>query len=485
MNEWLTLLAVFAVLMLASEWIGRGAKRVRLPVITGFLAAGVVMGPYILGLLSPEQVLELRVVDEVALAFIAFAAGAELVYRDIRHQLKRIWWITLGIVATSYALVLPTFVWLIGDAPFLEGMGSRSRLAVGLIAGAILVSRSPSSLMALVTELRARGPFTRLLIGITVALDVVVIMLFAVSTSVADVMLRASELQPRLIFLVLGEILVAAGAGAAIAVLVLLILRFGRWLTLQAALVLATGLGVYAASAWLRSATHQGPGPFEVFLEPLLVCMVTGFVVSNFTNYRNDFHRVLKAVAPAVYLGFFTLAGASLDLAALRLAWRVALLLLVVRLVAIIVGTRVGGWIGGAPPNIRGRIWLGMLTQAGIGLGLSKQIAVDFPEWGGAFATTMIAVIVINQVFGPPPAKWVLRKLGEARADLSARLRGAPRALIFGLDGQSWALARQLADHDWRPALVTRRDLPTDRPPDIEVLRAARALRRGTTRDRG
>jgi Trk K+ transport system NAD-binding subunit/Kef-type K+ transport system membrane component KefB len=469
MSDLLTLLAVFAVLMLASEWIGRGAKRLRLPVITGFLLAGVLMGPYVLGLLAAEQVLELRIVDEVALAFIAFAAGAELVYREIRQQLKRIWWITIGIVVASYTLVLPTFLWLSGTAPFLDGMGTRSRLAVGLIAGAILVSRSPSSLMALITELRARGPFTKLLMGVTVALDVVVIMLFAVSTSVADVMLRDSEFRIGLVFLVLAEILAAAGVGAAVAGLVRLILRFGRWLPMQAVLVLGTGLGVYAASGWLRDASRDS-GPFEVFLEPLLICMVTGFVVSNFTDYRNDFHRVLKTVAPLVYLGFFTLAGASLDLAALRLAWRIALLLLLVRLVAIVAGTRIGGWLGGAPPNVRRRLWLGMLTQAGIGLGLAKEVAVDFPEWGGAFATTMIAVIVVNQVFGPPPTKWVLRKLGEARTDLAGGLRRAPRALIFGLDGQSWALARQLADHDWRPTLVTRRDLPTDCPPDIEVI---------------
>jgi Trk K+ transport system NAD-binding subunit len=142
-----------------------------------------------------------------------------------------------------------------------------------------------------------------------------------------------------------------------------------------------------------------------------------------------------------------------------------------VRLVAILVGSYLGGLVGGTPPQVRRRLWLGMITQAGIGLGLAKEVAVDFPEWGGAFATTMIAVIVVNQVIGPPPAKWVLRRAGEARTDLGEGALGAPRALIFGLDGHSWALARQLADHGWRPALVSRRDLPEDRPSDIEVLR--------------
>ena len=470
MSETLTLLALFAVLALASERIGKAANRFKLPLITGFLLAGVFTGPYVLSVVSAEQVVRLRFVDEIALAFIAFAAGAELHYREIRQQLKRIWWITLGIVVTSYALVVPAFLKAGDSAPFLDGMGGRARVAVGLIAGAILVSRSPSSLMALVAELRARGPFTRLLMGLTVSLDVVVIVLFAVSTSVADVLLRDSEFQYALILLVLAELVLAAGVGVLVARALRFVLRYGRPLPAQSALVLAVGFSVYLATGWLRRATHDS-GPFEVFLEPLLICMVAGFLVSNFSSYRNDFQRLLKATGPPVYLAFFTLAGASLDLASLKLAWRMALLLLAARLVAILVGSYVGGLAGRAPAQVRRRIWLGMLTQAGIGLGLAKEVAVDFPEWGGAFATTVIAVIVFNQIVGPPAEKWVLRRVGEARTDLSGGVRGAPRVLIFGLDNQSWALARQLADHGWRPSIVSRRELHDDESPDVEVLR--------------
>jgi Trk K+ transport system NAD-binding subunit/Kef-type K+ transport system membrane component KefB len=472
MSDLSALLAVFVVVMLAAEWIGRAAKSIRLPVITGFLAAGVLTGPFVLGLLSTEQVLHLRVVDEVALAFIAFAAGAELHWREIRQQLRRIWWITLGIVVMSYALIVPALVWFGDLAPFLDGMDRRGRFAVGLIASAILVSRSPSSLMALIAELRARGPLTRLLMAITVSLDMVVILLFAICTSVADGLLRDTDFEPALVLLVLAQIIVAAAAGFVAAGLVQLILRFGRRVPIQAALILATGLGVYVAAGWLREVTLAN-GPFEVFLEPLLVCMVTGFAISNFSSYRNDFNRVIKATGPLVYLSFFTLAGASLDLAALQLAWRIGLLLLVLRLAAIVGGSYLGGLVGGAPPSVRRRVWLGMLTQAGIGLGLAKEVAVDFPQWGNVFATTIMAVIVVNQILGPPAEKWLLKRAGEARADLTGGARGAPRALIFGLDGQSWALARQLAEHGWRPALVSRRDPPQGVPGNIELLSIA------------
>lgn len=470
MWDLLTLLALFAVLALASERIGRAATRLRLPLITGFLLAGVLTGPHVLEILSSQQVSRLRFVDEIALAFIAFAAGAELHYRELRQQLRRIWWITLGIVATSYALTVPTIVWGAGTAPFLQGMGERERLGVGLVTAAILVSRSPSSLIALVAELRARGPFTRLLLGVTVALDVAVIMLFAISTSIADVLLRASDFELSLIFLVLGELLLAGVAGVVTAGLVQLVLRFIRRLPVQSALVLLGGLGVYSATGWLRTATHSH-GPFEIFLEPLLICMVAGFAIGNFSAYRNDFERVLKLTGPPIYLAFFTLAGASLDLASLRLAWRISLILLVVRLAAIVIGSYFGSRMSQAPAKMQRLTWLGMLTQAGIGLGLAKEVAVDFPAWGGSFATTMIAVIVVNQIIGPPAAKWLLRRVGEARVDLAEGVRGAPRVLIFGLDSQSWALARQLAQHGWRPAVVSRRELPGDEAPDVELIR--------------
>jgi len=461
----LKLFALLLVAVLASDRIGRAASRFRLPLITGFLLAGVLTGPYVLSILSADQVIRLRFVDEIALAFIAFAAGAELQYRELRHQLKRIWWITLGVVTASYLLVVPIFVFLGDVAPFLSELGTQSRLAVGLIAGAVLVSRSPSSLMALIAELRARGPFTRMLIGITVALDVVVIVLFAISSSVADVLLRDSDFELGFIFIVVGELLIAGLVGCAVAAIVHAVLRFGRHPTVQSLLLLTTGFGVYWMSHWVRDASHTR-GPFEVFLEPLLICMVGGFLVGNFSAYRSDFQRVLKLAGAPVFLAFFTLAGASLDLSALRLAWRMALLLFFVRLFAIFMGSFFGGLVAGAPRRIRRMTWLGMVTQAGIGLGLSKEVAVSFPEWGGAFATTIIAVIVANQMVGPPVEKWLLRHLGEARVDPTGGGRQAPRVLIFGVDGQSWALAQQLADHGWQPVLVSRRELAESEIPN-------------------
>jgi Trk K+ transport system NAD-binding subunit len=98
------------------------------------------------------------------------------------------------------------------------------------------------------------------------------------------------------------------------------------------------------------------------------------------------------------------------------------------------------------------------ITQAGIGLGLAKEVAVEFPEWGTSFATLIIAIIVLNQLVGPPFFKWAINLVGEAhtRAD-TPEFDGVRDAVIFGLEGQSLALARQLCQHGWNAKIATRR----------------------------
>ena len=161
----------------------------KLPLISGFLFAGIIAGPFGLDFISAEAVEKLRFVDEISLAVIAFAAGSELYLRELRSRFRNIAWVTIGNI-----LVVPLLgtlaVFLLADfIPFIQDLPSMSRLAVSLLAGAILVARSPSSAIALINELRASGPFTKTVLGVTMITDVVVIIIFAVNSSIADAIL--------------------------------------------------------------------------------------------------------------------------------------------------------------------------------------------------------------------------------------------------------------------------------------------------------
>jgi Trk K+ transport system NAD-binding subunit len=156
-----------------------------------------------------------------------------------------------------------------------------------------------------------------------------------------------------------------------------------------------------------------------------------------------------------IYILFFTLTGAALALDILLDTWPIALALFAVRLLGIFIGSFGGGVIAKDPMQHNRLSWMAYVTQAGVALGLAKEVAVEFPAWGDAFATVMISVIVVNQIVGPPFFKWVINRVGESRLRaMPAAFDGEQDALIFGLKAQSVTLARQLQKHDWQVRLV-------------------------------
>lgn len=448
----------FLVIALASERIGQILRRLHLPLISGFLLAGILAGPHILGLISEGAVARLRVVDQVALAFIAFAAGAELLIDDVRSQIKDIVWITIALVICTLFMGGVAVYLLAPSLPDMGDFDTSARLAVGLLAGAVLVARSPSSAIALVKELRARGRFTRTLVAVTMVTDVVVIVLFAMSTSLADVLLTEHGFRVLELGFVAAELAAAVGLAWLLSRALTLVLASHRPRGLKIVLILGLGYGVFAATAALRGVSAPVVG-FEMMIEPLLVCMLAGFHVANFTPYRALFWKILHDVGPPIYVAFFTLTGAALELDVLGAAWLAALAIFAVRLLSIVAG----GWLGGVisdQPTLHRRVsWMTYITQAGVSLGLAKEAAAEFPAWGDAFATTMIAVIVLNQLVGPPLFKWAVKRVGEAHVpDGSDEFDGNRDAVIFGLEDQSLALARQLRAHGWTVRIATLED---------------------------
>ncbi|MDY6973662.1 MAG: cation:proton antiporter, partial [Thermodesulfobacteriota bacterium] len=400
-------IAGFTIIAIASKQIGQFFVKVELPLISGFLFTGMLAGPYILGLISLETTERLRFVDELSLGFIAFAAGSELDLKALRSRFTVITWMTLGLVVSTFLMVSLTVFMLSEFIPFMQVMPETGRMSVSIIAGAILVARSPSSAIAVVNELRAIGPFTQTVLGITVIMDVVVITLFALTSSIADALFTGLSFDMSFILLLVIELLLSLTLACLLGKGLTFILAGPMNKTLRAGIILLTGYGVFFLSHTIRDVSHSRL-PFEILIEPLLVCMIGGFLVTNYSKYRSDFSRILHDIGPPVYVAFFTLTGASLALDVLAKIWPIAMVLFLVRLVAIFVGTFSGGMLAGVPTQHSRIGWMSFVTQAGVGLGLAKQVVVEFPEWGTPFATVIIAVIVLNQIVGPPMFKWAL-----------------------------------------------------------------------------
>ncbi len=448
--------AGFLIISLASKQIGAYFSKAKLPLISGFLFAGVIAGPFVLGLIPEAALRPLRFVDELSLAVIAFAAGSELYLKELRGQFKNITWVTIGLVVVTFSVGSTTVFLLAGYIPFMQAMPLTTRIAVSMLAGSILVARSPSSAIAIVNELRAKGPFTKTALGVTVIMDVVVIFLFAFNSSAADAILTNVGINLGFAGLLIFELALSLFAGWLLSKILLLILAAPVRQMVKNVLVLLTGYGIFLGSAFLRTTTHEYL-PFEILLEPLLVGMIASFLITNYSQYRAEFHKVLHDVGPPIYVAFFTLTGASLALDILVQVWSIALILFVVRIIAIFLGSFTGGTIAGAPKQHNRLAWMAYITQAGVGLGLAKEVAVEFPEWGSAFATMIISVIVLNQIVGPPFFKWVINTVGEAhtRAE-TPDFDGVRDVIIFGVESQSIALARQLENHGWQVRIACR-----------------------------
>ena len=409
---------IFAICCFAAARIGPFFPKIGLPLVTGYLFAGSLCG-YVLGLLSPAACSRLSPVTQFALAFIAFSAGAELYIPELRLIFKRILAMTLLLCAATFFAVLGVTFMLSSSSllpKVVTDLDGGCRLSIAAIIASIMMARSPASAIAVITELKARGPFTSTALGVTVFCDVFVLLSFALATTVAESSCRPEHEGFSMVALgiMMGTILLSCAIGLAVGRILIMLMVFKRIPARY--LILPLGSIIFMASQALTDYSHDSL-PYVINLEPLLICITAGFVCSNLSSHRSRFLGVLSLCGPYVFLPFFVLTGATLDLNVLLGSLGFALLLAVLRAACIFVGAGLGGHITGAPPQHSLLAWMTLLTQAGVSLGLASEVGMSFPGWGRAVQTAIIAVVLVNQLAGPVFFKYALRRVGEAGAD--------------------------------------------------------------------
>ncbi|MCK4698894.1 MAG: cation:proton antiporter, partial [Bacteroidales bacterium] len=283
--EIISLVVGLIIILVASQQLSLLFKKIHLPIVTGLLVIGIITGPQILGLISAETPGKLKFVNEISLAFIAFAAGAELYLKEYRSQMKSIRWTTICLLSITFLLSSMAIFLLSNRIPFLSNFCITTRLGISLLAGTIFVARSPSSAIAVINELRAKGPFTRTAMGVTVLLDVLVIILFAIIISIVNTLISDTSFNIKYVLILVSELIASFFMGWLLGQGLLFILSGKQSRTVKSFLILLSGLGIYLLSNFLR---HAGNLYFEVdfYTEPLLICIIASFYVTNFTRYR-------------------------------------------------------------------------------------------------------------------------------------------------------------------------------------------------------
>jgi Kef-type K+ transport system membrane component KefB len=393
-------LFLFGILLLTADTFGAMAHDLGLPRLLGYLLAGVALGPSVAGIVPAGVLEDLGMMKRLAVGLIGLLAGAELRVADLRLRHRAIIWILAlqggAVLLALWIAALAGRQWL----PFLEGLSPAPLIFVALLFAATLTVNSPMVTLALLTETRAQGPLAKTTLGVVLVADVVVILLFTAAFSLAQASLGgatagALEILLRLLREVFGSIL----AGALVGGVLSLYLRF-----VERELVVFAVIVVFATAA-----AAQALG-FEL----LLTLLVAGFFVENIAPVRAEpLVDTLHQMAVPVFVIFFAMAGAELHLQAFAAAWPLILAVALVRIAAIYGGSRAGARLGGAEPVVTEHVWRGLVSQAGVALGLATIVADRLPVLGIAMQALIVGVIAFNESVGPVLFRRGLDRAGE------------------------------------------------------------------------
>lgn len=394
----------FGFALIAAALTGDLFERIKLPRITGYLLFGMLCGPYLLNIISRPMARELRLVNGLAIALIAFIAGLELNFRRLLPRLGAMLRMGTVLLVVMYfglfALAWLAWPWL----PLLPDATGLPRVALAALLATLVVSFSPTVTIAVIADSRARGPLAEMTLAVVVMADLALILLFTLVMQLVRTVLGNEggedvSLLARLAWEIFGSFAFGSILGALFA---FYLRHVGREVTLVL-LALCTVL------SQVGSAFH---------FEPLLAALAAGLVVENVAPPSGDaLKEAVERGALPVLVVFFAAAGASLSLDALRIVGFVALAVAAARLVLIRLGGYLGARMSGADPAVSGLVWMGLVSQAGVTLGLTIIVATEFQDWGARVQTLMVALIALHELIGP-----VLFRAGLARANEIGRM---------------------------------------------------------------
>jgi Kef-type K+ transport system membrane component KefB len=394
--------------LIAATLAGELFERLKLPRVTGYLAFGVLCGPYLGNLVSRAMAGELQFINGLAVALIAFMAGLELNLQHLGPRLGSM--LRMGAVTLAFGyVVLFGLLWSVWPwLPIDPGSAGAQRVVQPLLLTTVIVSFSPTVTIAVIADSRARGPLSELVISLVVLADLALILGFTLVMQAGRWVSGQQGSEVPLVVMLGWEVVGSLAFGALVGALFGLYLRYiGRELTV-ALLAMCTFLFV-GGEVW--------------HFEALLAALAAGLVVENVAGIRGDALRnAVERGSLPVLVVFFAVAGMSLHLDALARVGLAAVALALVRVMVIRGSTWLGTRASGVDPQHGNAAWMGLVSQAGVTLGLTIIIAKEFPGWGESLQTLMVAMIALHEVVGPVLFKAALTRAGEVgRMDETAR----------------------------------------------------------------
>ena len=389
MNVLLALSIAMAVGLLMSRFI----RLIRLPNVTAYLIAGLLVGPYVLNVLSPELNGELAIISDVALGFIAYSIGSEFKLTYLKEIGVKPMVITLFEGCTASLFVFATLL----------VMGQPMPLCLAL--GAIAAATAPAATLMVVRQYKANGPVTKMLLPVVAMDDALGLMLYAIMMAIARTIERGTALTVTTLLLKpMGEILGSLALGVALGLVLVYVLRFfhsrGNKLALTIMMIFAA---VGMSSMW--------------GLSSLLVCMMLGATMVNLCQQSNVMLEQCDRFTPPLFLLFFVLSGANLDLSVLPTVGMVGVAYVLARALGKTLGGTMGAVVEKCDPNIVKYLGLTLIPQAGVAIGMARMSMTALPEYGAVINAVVLSGTLIYELTGPVITKIALTRAGEIKSE--------------------------------------------------------------------
>lgn len=392
---------IIGVLTGIAFFTGKLTKYVKLPSIIGFMLIGVLLGPSLFNVLGESLQENLEFITEISLGFVALSIGFELKFSILKRQGFGILLIILLESFGAFALVSTAVYLLTGDLP------------LALIFGGIAPASAPAGTVAVIQEYKARGPLTEALFAVVGFDDGLGIIIFGFAAAIArNIILSSTGADMNFwgqILIPLKEIFLSLVIGSLAAFLMGFLMKavkdnVGLFIVTFALVLTVTGLCEYLG------------------LSLILTNMAVGIILVN-TQSNVTIEKIkgeLTNVMPLLFILFFAIAGANLHISALPALGLLGMVYIFARSAGLIGGSKLGAILGRSDENIRKYLGLGILSQAGVAIGLALIVKHEFSElgtWGSEIGATVITTITATclffEIIGPILTKIGLKKAGE------------------------------------------------------------------------
>ena len=410
-----------SISLLAGLLLSRLAKKLHLPAVTAYLVAGILVGPYCLGMLgisglgftSIAEVKSYSIICDVALGFIAFSIGNEFRL----SQLKKI-----GRQATIVGIFQAVVTTIVVDIALVSlAMFNILTIEAAIILGAIASATAPAATLMVVKQYKAKGPVTDILLPVVALDDAVGLVIFAISFGVARAMNSGTVNITSVILEPLLEVTLSLLLGAFMGVLFHVCERFFHSNSKRLSVSIAFVLLTIALSKMTFTV-----GGVHIAFSSLLVCMMLGTVFCNICDFSEELmERVDRWTAPLFVL-FFVLSGAELEMSVFGnlLMVLVGIVYILSRSVGKYTGAFISAKISGCDDKIAKYLGITLLPQAGVALGMAMK-AKEFGDIGEMVATITLFAVLIYELVGPMLTKIALTKAGDIQPGEATSARHA------------------------------------------------------------